>query len=320
VRRVWLAPLLISLCLPGIAQAQRPAGAASAQEKKQAREHYNRGQTHYDLAEYDEAVTQFKTAYELSKAPGLLFNIAQAFRLKGDCRQALLFYRSYLRREPEAFNRVEVEGYALEMEKCAGAPAATVAKPAVPAPTTPPKPAPAKPVAPIVTATAKPTPTPAPVVTPATSASPPPSTASLAADEELDAMDARLELEAAEGEATTNDRPGRIFKLSGMATAGAGVLLLGTGFYFGGKAKSAESDVSDDCADGCVWEDVAALDADGRAWDGRAKVLWGIGGAAAVTGAVLYYLGWRADAKAQEPSVAALPTQGGGILVWTCGY
>ena len=75
MRFVVLAALLAS---------GRPARAQSATAQDQAREQYDKGLTHYNLAEWDEAIAAFKKAYELSHAPGLLYNVAQAQRLKGD--------------------------------------------------------------------------------------------------------------------------------------------------------------------------------------------------------------------------------------------
>ena len=83
---------------------------------REAREHYDRGMQHYELGEFDAAVDEFKAAYALSDAPGLLFNLAQASRLGKRYEQALHFYRSYLRERPEAPNRDDVEARIRELE------------------------------------------------------------------------------------------------------------------------------------------------------------------------------------------------------------
>ena len=74
-----------------------------------AREHYERGLAKYNLAEFDAAIVEFKQSYELSKAPRLLFNIAQAYRLKKDYASALYFYNTYLRADPNPPNLDDVE-------------------------------------------------------------------------------------------------------------------------------------------------------------------------------------------------------------------
>src|SRR5262249_30670262 len=49
--------------------------------------------------------------------PIFLFNIAQAYRQKGDPQKAVFFYRAYLRESPRARNRAEVEGRIAELGK-----------------------------------------------------------------------------------------------------------------------------------------------------------------------------------------------------------
>src|SRR5262245_54980923 len=74
---------------------------------------------HYNLGDYDRAIDELKQSYELVGLPGLLFNIAQAYRMKGDCTQAALFYKSYLRERPSEPNAEQIRARILEMEQCA---------------------------------------------------------------------------------------------------------------------------------------------------------------------------------------------------------
>ena len=87
------------------------------------------GNKHFQLAEYDAAIKDFKEAFRISDSPGYLYNIAQAYRLKGDCREAATFYKNYLRRVPDAPNNSKVRDRVKEMEDCA-------AKQPAPPPTT----------------------------------------------------------------------------------------------------------------------------------------------------------------------------------------
>ncbi len=82
-----------------------------------ARDHYERGLAKYNLAEFDAAIVEFKQSYELSKAPRLLFNIAQAYRLKKDWESALYFYSTYLRADPNPPNLTDVEAKIDEMKR-----------------------------------------------------------------------------------------------------------------------------------------------------------------------------------------------------------
>ena len=127
------------------------ATAAWAQSGREleARKLFKQGLKHYNLAEYDQAIERFKAGYRLSEAPLLLYNIAQAYRLKGpgSCLQAQTFYRSYLAAEPRAKERPSVERHIEELERCArmerasSAPSSAPAR-QVPRPTPRPVPAP----------------------------------------------------------------------------------------------------------------------------------------------------------------------------------
>ena len=105
-----IVALIVSL-LPGAARAVEPGAAAEVQ----ARSHYQRGQRHYNVGDFDRAIDEFKRAYEISPAPGLLFNIAQAYRAKKDREHALYFYTTYLREDPEAPERAFVEARMSEL-------------------------------------------------------------------------------------------------------------------------------------------------------------------------------------------------------------
>ena len=80
------------------------SATASAQQKPDVSALEASGNKHFELAEYDAAITDFKEAFRISDEPGFLYNIAQAYRLKRDCREASTFYKTYLRRAPTAPN------------------------------------------------------------------------------------------------------------------------------------------------------------------------------------------------------------------------
>jgi tetratricopeptide (TPR) repeat protein len=102
--------LLLVVCLCG------PAAAADKPSLQEARRHYQRGTTQYDLGEWARAIEEFKVAYEESRAPALLFNLAQSYRHLGDWQQAAHFYRTYLSMLPSAPNHVEAERSLREAE------------------------------------------------------------------------------------------------------------------------------------------------------------------------------------------------------------
>ena len=103
--------LLLSATSPAMAQVQ------PASNRKAALELFNRGKIQYDLGRWEQAIELWRQAYETYDAPEFLFNIAQAFRHKGDCEQSVFFYRRYLDTRPNARNRGEVEKHIEDLER-----------------------------------------------------------------------------------------------------------------------------------------------------------------------------------------------------------
>lgn len=109
MRRLALAAL--AALAPQVALA-----APTEAQKKAAREHFQKGTTHYNLGRFDEAIQEFEKGYEQVPDPVFIFNIAQSHRLKGDAARALFFYKRYLALSPDAANRAEVEAFIGELE------------------------------------------------------------------------------------------------------------------------------------------------------------------------------------------------------------
>ena len=69
----------------------------------QAAAHFKQGKAFHDAGAYDEAITEYEAANTLAPAPGLLFNLAQVYRVranKGDAGRALDYYKQYVTAEP----------------------------------------------------------------------------------------------------------------------------------------------------------------------------------------------------------------------------
>jgi tetratricopeptide (TPR) repeat protein len=98
-------------------------GVATAQPAKtpeeQAGELVDEAIRHYNVGEYAEAIDAYKAAYKLVPEPTLLWNIAQAYRLAGDCAKALTAYRSYVREAPTGEFRAMADQRIPEMDECA---------------------------------------------------------------------------------------------------------------------------------------------------------------------------------------------------------
>ena len=83
-----------------------------------ARELSDRGLRQYQAGDLDAAIESFMGAFALSDNTGLLFNVAQAYRLKGDCALAREYYRRYLTAAPESNLKPTVERRLIEMDTC----------------------------------------------------------------------------------------------------------------------------------------------------------------------------------------------------------
>jgi hypothetical protein len=90
------SPMRASLVIVTIAALRMTAAAAPSAEDL-----YAEGQAAYDRADYATAIARWRESYAVSAAPGLLFNLAQAQRLSGDCPGALSTYRRFLASDPD---------------------------------------------------------------------------------------------------------------------------------------------------------------------------------------------------------------------------
>src|SRR5512143_3705253 len=96
------APAILSAVL-----AVLTATGARAEDKAAARAAYAEGTKYYDLNQFEPALKAFEKAYWNYEEPAFLFNIAQCYRQLDRKPEAVKFYRSFLRKVPEAPNRVE---------------------------------------------------------------------------------------------------------------------------------------------------------------------------------------------------------------------
>jgi tetratricopeptide (TPR) repeat protein len=264
----WTLGLCATLVLVGAGGTRvhaQEGGAAAVDEDKdrKAKDLYEQGNTHYDLAEYDQAIDLFKQAYALSHRPTLLYNIAQAYRLKNDCEQALQVYKNYLRVDPNSPFRAKVESRITEMETCVKDPTR-------------------KPVAPEAIQKdsgagdkgqeTRPRPD---VVTPP---------AGGAADE------------ARPG--STKKLIGLVTAGVGIAAIGTGVY-----FSLQASDKADQVAAACPTNDPCDWNaELEALQSDGQSAESTALILYGVGGAAVIGGVVVYLLGAREAASAPQVS------------------
>jgi len=82
---------IICLCLlPRLALA----------DAAQARAHFERGRTFFEVDEYRKAIAEFKAAHIEKPDPAFLYNIAECHRRLGEVPDALVYYRRFLATTP----------------------------------------------------------------------------------------------------------------------------------------------------------------------------------------------------------------------------
>jgi tetratricopeptide (TPR) repeat protein len=116
---------------------------------------------------------------------------------------------------------------------------------------------------------------------------------------------------AAVPSAGTPSPAARRMRIAGLATAGAGVALLGAGAYFAFDARRASDDVSAFYQQGGAWDQIADTDARGRRSRTLALVAMTGGTLAVAGGATLYLVGRRKE----RTSLVVAPRAGGGEVV-----
>jgi hypothetical protein len=94
---------------------QAPAVWAGDPEK--ARELFQQGSVYFDSGQFGKAIEVWQRGYEEKQDPGFLYNMAQAYRLSGDPRKAVFFYKSFLRNSPKTSQRQEVEEKLATLQK-----------------------------------------------------------------------------------------------------------------------------------------------------------------------------------------------------------
>jgi len=104
--------------------------ASALAQPKTADEWFKEGANEYNLGNFDKAVDDFKQAFSLetvdSKKPAYLYNIAQAYREEGKCKDAAFFYNRFLAlKENDKVKplsektRQQTEALVAQMEECA---------------------------------------------------------------------------------------------------------------------------------------------------------------------------------------------------------
>jgi len=143
--------LAVAIALTLVAPVAGHADASwSGTVPAKARALAERGRAFHDAGDYTHAIAAFTQAYVMAPSPALLFNLAQAYRLQGDCDDAALMYERYLATNPSPDGRVLAETHLANVERCIHKLALHIPVESAPSRLA----VPAPPVAPALTATA----------------------------------------------------------------------------------------------------------------------------------------------------------------------
>ncbi len=232
------------LAVPASAQAEASAATIPAKARMLA----DRGRAFHDSGDYARAIAAFTQAYVMAPSPALLFNLAQAYRLMGNCDDAALLYRRYLATGPDPEERTLAEAHLAKVERCADKLAQHI---------------------PIAAAAA-----------------------SLVVLPPLDVRDVIATPPAVPGPSV---KP-RIEKDLGLGLAIGGGVALAIAAAYAVQAQEAANDVSAAFVKHAHGQNVARIDARGRAAAATARI-FGIGGALGVgAGVVMYVIGRHSEA------------------------
>ncbi len=272
--------LAVTMCV--LVGAPATAHADRHKQARAARTNLKAGIKLFEKGEHDLAIEKLKIALALGGDASANYYLGRAYEAKDELAQAVYYLQTFLDAKSRKHRhlRNDAEKRVAALKKKLDDAADTTTEPAPEPPPEPPPPAPAP----------KPdvAPAPAPVVTPEPEPSPGP----------------------------RQDQPHGMtgMRMAGLATLGAGVLLAGTGGYFAYVAHDRSNQLSDLFAGGATWDNsYNDLYDQGKAAQRNARILIGIGGAAAITGAVLVVLGHRDSPP--PVTVSALPG-GASVNVW----
>ena len=123
--------LALTLLATGrVAAAETPppaspsSGSPSTPTEAEVDEHVAQGHRLYQLGRYQEAIAEYRRAYELRADPQFLFQIAESYLQLGASEQALFYYDRYLAGAAEGPDRDAAEERVSEIERLRARPAA----------------------------------------------------------------------------------------------------------------------------------------------------------------------------------------------------
>ena len=97
-------------------------GAEPGKVPRHAKKLAAQGRAAHAAGAYGDAILAYKEAYELAPSPSLLFNLAQSYRLAGNCHAAVQMYRRFIATDPGMEVRSLAKKHLTHVERCADSP------------------------------------------------------------------------------------------------------------------------------------------------------------------------------------------------------
>jgi tetratricopeptide (TPR) repeat protein len=101
------------LCAPARAQTRKPTD----RELAEARQHFEKAEAAKARGEFRTAAVEYLAAYEKFQEPEFFFNVGEVYRLGGDKRQSLEYYRKYLELDPRGRGAVAARAAVDELSR-----------------------------------------------------------------------------------------------------------------------------------------------------------------------------------------------------------
>jgi tetratricopeptide (TPR) repeat protein len=98
-------------------EPKKPDAPKSDPQMEQAKALFAKGEEHFKVGEFEQALEAYKESYKLSKAPLLLLNMGQCQVKLKQYAEAKHSYEALLREDPNTPYRVEVEEKIVEMDR-----------------------------------------------------------------------------------------------------------------------------------------------------------------------------------------------------------
>lgn len=308
--RALILMSLVCLSLFGLSLAA--PGQAWAQDFAAAGQHFAAAQDAFGQGQYKRAAEEYQVAYGITKDSALLFNIGESWQRAGDGPKALAAYRLYLKEQPGASDREEVEKRIASLE------AAMLPPPAAPGTSG------NAPIPPTPDSAATPPPGAAPGQSaPLGSEKTPPAAAGgvmapTGKEPPAAGGTASIDVKAAPAAATAAPKPaGSRLRTAGWVTVAAAVALATAGAILGLGAQNRADELrrrttvlvnnQPPVYDSDQREVYDSLMSEGNSYNTAGIALLSLAGAAAITGGALFIADWvRRPRPSEQPKAARL--------------